>query len=102
MLSLFFNGKGQFVIDVLPKGMKRDTDDFADNIIPELGRLCSPQGRRSSGRRVMLHVDNAPIHCTGTIQDRMAVAELERIEHPPYNPDLTPYDFFLFGCVKGK
>jgi hypothetical protein len=32
----------------------------------------------------------------------MAAAELERMEHPPYSPDLAPCDFFLFGSVKGK
>jgi hypothetical protein len=24
------------------------------------------------------------------------------MEHPPYSPDRTPCDFFLFGCIKGK
>jgi histone-lysine N-methyltransferase SETMAR len=50
----------------------------------------------------MIHFDNGPIHCTGTIRDRMAAARLERMEHPQYSPDLAPCNFFLFGCVKGK
>jgi hypothetical protein len=102
MSSVFFNGIGQFVIDILSEDMKMGTDYFADNIIREMARLCYPQGRRSHQRRVMLHFDNPPTHCTGAVQDRMAAAELERMEHPPYSPDLTPYDFFLFGYVKGK
>jgi hypothetical protein len=32
----------------------------------------------------------------------MAAAELERMEDPPYNSDLAPCDFFLFGYVSGK
>jgi histone-lysine N-methyltransferase SETMAR len=104
MLSVFFNGTGQFLIDILPEGMKMDTDYFADNIIDEIARLCDPQGMRLRERRVMLHFDNAPIDCTGTVRDRMAAAELEleRMKHLPYSPDLTPCDFFLFGYVKGK
>jgi transposase len=77
MLSVFFNGTGQFLIDILREGKLREG-------------------------RVMLHFDNAPIHCTGTIRDRMADAELERMEHPSYSPDLASYDFFLFGYIKGK
>jgi hypothetical protein len=77
MLSVFFNGTGQFLIDTLPKSMKMDTDYFADNIIDEMARLCYPQGRRLRERRVMLHFDNAPIQCTDTVRDRMAAAELE-------------------------
>jgi histone-lysine N-methyltransferase SETMAR len=102
MFSVFFNGTGQFLIDIVPEGVKIDTNYFADNIIDEMARLCYPQGRRRRERRVMLHFDNAPIPCTGMVRDRMAAAELERMEHPPYSPDLGPCDFFLFGYVKGK
>jgi hypothetical protein len=43
----------------------------------------------------MLHFDNAAIHCTDTVRDRMAAAELERMEHLPYSPALTACDFFF-------
>jgi hypothetical protein len=102
MLFVFSNGTGKFLIDILPESMKIDTDYFAYNITDEISRLCYPQGKRSRERRVMLHFDSAQIHCTGTVWDRMAAAELERMEHPPYSPDLTPCDFFFFRYVKGK
>jgi histone-lysine N-methyltransferase SETMAR len=102
MLSVFFNGTGQFLIDILPEGMKMDTDYFADNNIDKMARLCYPQGRRQRERKVMLHFDNATIHCTDTVRDRMAAADLEGMKHQPYSPDLAPFDFFLFGYVKGK
>jgi histone-lysine N-methyltransferase SETMAR len=102
MLSVFFNGTSQFLIDILLEGTKMDMDYFADNIIDEMARLCYAQGRRPLERRVMLHFDHGPIHCSGTVRDRMVAAELERMEHPPYSPDLASYDFFLFGYVKGK
>jgi hypothetical protein len=50
----------------------------------------------------MLHFDGAPRDWTGTVQDRRAAAELERIEHPLSSTDLAPCDFFLFRCVKRK
>jgi hypothetical protein len=99
---VFFNETGQFLIDILPEGMKMDTDCFVDNIIDEMARLCYPQGRRSRERIVIFHFDNVPIHCTRTVRDRMAAAELERMEHPLYSSDLALCDFFLFGYVKGK
>jgi hypothetical protein len=82
--------------------MKMDTDYFVDNITDEIARLYYAQGRRPRERRVMLCFDNAPISCTDTGRDRMAAAELERMEHPLYSPDLVPCDFVLFGYVKGK
>jgi hypothetical protein len=102
MLSRVFNGTGEFLINILPEGMQIDTDYFADNIIDEMARLCCSQGRRPREGRIMLHFDIAPILCTGTMRDRMAAAELERMAHPPYSPDLAPYDFFVFGYIKGK
>jgi hypothetical protein len=102
MLSVFFNRTSQFLIDILPEDMKMDTDCFADNIIDEMARLCYSQGRRPRERRIMLHFDNASIHCTDAIRDRMATAELERMEHSLYSLDLAPCDFFLFGSVKRK
>jgi hypothetical protein len=86
MFSLFFDRTGQFAIDISPEGMKMHTDYFSDNIIDEMARLCYPQGSRPRDRRVMLHFDNGPIHCTDPVRDRMAAAELERMEHRPFSP----------------
>jgi hypothetical protein len=83
MLSVFFNGTDQFLIEILCKGMKIDTAYFADNITDEMERLCYLQGRHPRERRIMPYFDNAPIHCTGTVRDRMAIAELELMEHRP-------------------
>jgi hypothetical protein len=102
MLSVFFNGAGQFLINILPEGMKMDTDCFADNITDEMARFFYPQGRRSRKRTVMRHFDNAPIHCTGTVRDRIAAAELEGMEHSPDSPDLAPHYFFVFGSGNRK
>jgi hypothetical protein len=99
---VFFNGISQFLIDILPEGMKTDTHYFADNIIDEMARLCYPQGRRPRERRAMLYFDKAPMHCTSAIRDRMATAELERVEHTADSQDPPLCDFFLFGHVKGK
>jgi hypothetical protein len=99
---VFFSEVGQFLIDILPESMKGNPDYFANNIIDEMTRLYYPRGRRPRGRRVMFHFDNAPINWAGTVRDRMAAAELERMEHPPYSPGLAPCDFFLFGSVKEK
>jgi hypothetical protein len=31
-----------------------------------------------------------------------AEKHLKRMPHPAYSPDLSPCDFFLFGCLKDK
>jgi hypothetical protein len=102
MSSVFFSGTGQFLIDVLPEGMKMDTDYFAANTIEEIAKLCDPRGTRQRQRRVMLYFDNASTDCTDTVRGRTAAAQLERTEQRPPSPEMAPCGFFLFGSVKGK
>jgi histone-lysine N-methyltransferase SETMAR len=102
MVTIFFNGSGQFVVDILPPGTKMNSKYFADNIIDVLSGFCYPKGRQPGERKVMLHFDNAPIHCTGMIAERMFLREFKKMDHPPYSPDLSPCDFFLFGYLKGE
>jgi histone-lysine N-methyltransferase SETMAR len=46
------------------------------------------------------HWDNAPVHTAAVIQHWFAALSIQRLEHPPYSPDLAPGDFFLFKRVK--
>jgi transposase len=48
----------------------------------------------------MLHFDNGPVHNPGTVRENLASFGFRRMAHPPYSPDLAPYDFFLFGAKK--
>jgi hypothetical protein len=32
--------------------------------------------------------------------DKLAEQHLKRMQHPAYSPDLSPYEDFLFGCLK--
>jgi hypothetical protein len=64
MMTVFFNGTGEFLIDILPDELKMNSAYFANNVIDVLALSCYPNGRLPHARKVMLHFDNAPIHCT--------------------------------------
>jgi len=36
------------------------------------------------------------------VQESLLDLDLVRMDHPPYSPDLSPCDFFLFGYVKSQ
>jgi histone-lysine N-methyltransferase SETMAR len=46
------------------------------------------------------HCDNALVHMAAVVQEWFAAHNIQRLEHPPYSPDLAPADFFLFWRVK--
>ncbi|GFV15654.1 mariner Mos1 transposase [Trichonephila clavipes] len=48
----------------------------------------------------IFHQDNAPAHSTLSVKRFLAKHSIPMLEHPPYSPDLTPCDFYLFPKVK--
>ncbi|XP_066996056.2 uncharacterized protein [Anabrus simplex] len=66
-------------------------DYEAEDLLSNYGRTY--EGMRSSRLPTwLLHHDNAPAHR----------ANVDVLDHPPYSPDLAPYDFALFLEVKMK
>lgn len=50
--------------------------------------------------KYMLHMDNAPAHASDLVQQGLNSMQWPILEHPPYSPDLSPCDFFLFPYLK--
>jgi len=48
----------------------------------------------------ILHQDNAPAHNALSGKQFLANKNITVLEHPPYSPDLTPCDFYLFPKIK--
>ena len=53
----------------------------------------------ASGSWFLLH-DNAPFLRTVAIQEFLALKQVCVLNHPPYFPDLSPCDYFLFPKLK--
>ena len=48
----------------------------------------------------MLHHDNAPCHMAISVIECLAKQCIPVVPQPPYSPDLSPCDFFLFPKLK--
>ena len=44
--------------------------------------------------------DKAPAHKCVLVQDFLKEEKVVQLSHPPYSPDLSPCDFFLFPLLK--
>ena len=49
---------------------------------------------------VMFHQDNAPAHESVVAMAAVCDCGIELVDDPPYSPDLTPSDYFLFPTWK--
>ena len=49
---------------------------------------------------IILLNDNARLHTTNLVRDKLQRFDWETLQHPPYSPDLSPCDFYVFGDLK--
>ena len=51
-------------------------------------------------KKVLFHQDNAPCHKSITTMAKLHELYFELLPHPPYSPDLTPSNYWLFADLK--
>ena len=86
-------------IEYLPK---RETIN-ADRYVGSLNDLHEELKKKRPGkphRRVLLQHDNARPYVVITTLAEIWEKNWELLPHPPYNPDLAPCDYHLFGLTK--
>ena len=77
-----------------------------------LGLLCEVlrEFRKRFGRKRLalfksgqwyFHEDNTPVHNSILVTDYLTKMGIKTVPHPPYSPDLAPYDFWLFPKLRG-
>ena len=91
MASIFWDSQGVIMNDYLEQGCMTNGAYYSG----ELRRICQEIPRRKPGKptcSVLLLQDKA---CPQTSQVAMT-AVTEILPHPPYSPDMSPSDFYLF------
>jgi histone-lysine N-methyltransferase SETMAR len=102
MIAVFFIATRLMVLKSLPHGQSFTHGYFVSEIVPAFTKETLRFWRHHPGVTFSVHMDNSRCH-TG----RMAAPEFDhqrlgRTDHPPYSPDLSPCDFWLFGFLKEK
>jgi hypothetical protein len=49
-----------------------------------------------------VHMDNAMCQKYAKITEKLEKKYIAGVPHPPYSPDFSPCDFWLFGILKQK
>lgn len=100
MVTVFFTGTELLVCDCLPKREKYNGEYFTTNILPQLSQEKSRRARRKPKQKLLIHMDNSRCHNNQKVTNYLESNHMERIPHPPYSPDISPCDFWLFGYLK--
>jgi hypothetical protein len=87
------------LIKVLEKGRKFNAGYYIAEILESLSQWRSTEAVAKE-RKLLVHADNARPHTAKLSTQYFNENRMKSAPHPPYSPDLTPSDFYLFGHVK--
>ena len=99
-LLLFFDSHGIVHKEFVPSGQTVNHAFYKD--VLERLRKRVQRVRNDIADDWVLQHDNALVHTALSIREFLAKKNIPVLPHPPYSPDLTPCDFYLFPKLKSK
>ena len=100
LYAIFFDWNGPVLQIPVPKGSSVTGRFYRESILTQLVDFYQKRRPRTGVRGIKLLHDNAPAHKSATVQEYLKESGLNVLDHPPYSPDLSPCDFWLFQRLK--
>ena len=97
--SVFWDAHGILFIDYLEKG-KAINSDYYMALLDRLSTEIKKKRPYMQKKKVLLHQDNARCHKFMKTMIKLNEVSFELLPHPPYSPDLTPSNSWLFADLK--
>ena len=98
--AIFFDSKGPVLQIPAPKGSSVTGKSFRESVLTQLVDFYQKRRLHTSVCGIKLLHDNARSHKSAMVQEYLKESGLDVLDHPPYSPDLSPYDFWLFPRLK--
>ncbi len=84
----------------LAKGQTVDHSYYIDNCLKPVAKVLWEQRPKTGLKGLKLLHDNARPHTKEEVTDYIKAQGVQLMPHPPYSPDLAPYDFWLNDYIK--
>ena len=92
--------KGPVLQIPVSKGSSVTGKFYRESVLTQLFDFYQKRRSRTGVRGIKLLYDNAPAHKSASVQEYLKESGLIVLDHPPYSPDLSPCDFWLFPRLK--
>ena len=99
LYAIFFDSKGPVLQIPVPKGSVTGKF-YRESVLTQLIDFYQKRRPRTGVRGIKLLHNNAPAHKSATVQEYVKESGLHILDHPPYSPNLSPCDFWLFPRLK--
>ena len=96
LYAIFFDSKGPVLRIPVPKGSSVTGKFYRESVLTQLVDFYQKRRPHTGVHGIKLLHDNAPAHKYATVQKYLQESGLNVLDHPPYSPDLSPCDFWLF------
>ena len=100
LYAIFFDSKGPVLQIPVPKGSSVTGKFYRESLLTQLVDFYQKHRPRTGVRGIKILHDNAPAHKSATVQEYLKESGLDVLDYPPYSPDLSPCDFWLFPRLK--
>ena len=97
MLCIWWDQKGVLYYKLLKPGETINEERYRTQLI-RLKRLIAEKRPEYATRHeaIIFHHDNARSHVAIPVKNYLENSRCEVLPHPPYSPDLDPFDYYLF------
>ena len=75
---------------------------MCNHILPELMAKDKDSAAKKTKHSLILHFDNAKPHTSKMTTQKISELQWTKLDQPPYSPDISPNDFFLYVYIKSK
>ena len=96
LYAIFFDSKGPVLQIPVPKCSSVTGKFYRESVLTKLVDFYQKRRLCTGVHGIKLLNDNAPAHKFGTVQEYLKESGLDVLDHPPYSPDLSSCDFWLF------
>ena len=100
LYAIFFNSSGPVVQVPCPSGHTVTGQFYKNSVLKKVKEFYNKK-RPSKGCQESTYY-NASSHKCEVVKSSLASEKKKVLNHPPYSPDLSPCDFFLFPRLSGN
>ena len=102
MVAIFFMKSGLIESIPLESGTSVTGEWYINDCLPQVFDAILRTQRRADLCKLILHDDNARPHRAWITTEFLVEHHVESYPNPPYSPDLSPCDFFIFPKLKNQ
>ena len=99
LLSVWWDYKRIVYFELLPPNRTINSVVYIEQLT-KLNNAVEEKRPELTNRKDVFHHDNARAHTSLVTRQKLLELGWDVLPHPPYTPDLTPSDYFLFRSLQ--